>query len=223
MSMTGPAKIDFLSDVDYVCPMKRNAYSDDEIKREPQFFSADLEYVVDHGGPITKDFVFSLPVNWRSENLIIDSRVHMLMPGWYPCIPGWHLDDVPRNRADGQPDHTSPLNQTRHLTAIVGDESQTIFGIGSFSLMDVPIGAGVVYSIWHKEVELLVSRGVVVEKKLEPGQVMLFNHKTWHRGAAATKSGWRWFIRATIGSSRRFRNEMRTQTQVYLTAPFEGW
>ena len=26
-----------------------------------------------------------------------DVKVHMLMPGQYPCIPGWHVDMVPRD------------------------------------------------------------------------------------------------------------------------------
>ena len=25
-----------------------------------------------------------------------DVKVHMLMPGQYPCIPNWHFDNVPR-------------------------------------------------------------------------------------------------------------------------------
>lgn len=28
---------------------------------------------------------------------VVDARVSMLMPGQYPCIPGWHLDLVPRD------------------------------------------------------------------------------------------------------------------------------
>src|SRR3954471_6044938 len=30
-----------------------------------------------------------------------DVKVHMLMPRQYPCIPGWHVDNVPR-AADGR-------------------------------------------------------------------------------------------------------------------------
>lgn len=32
----------------------------------------------------------------------LDIKVHMLMPGQYPCIPGWHFDFVPR--VNGKPD-----------------------------------------------------------------------------------------------------------------------
>jgi len=31
-----------------------------------------------------------------------DVKVHMLMPRQYPCIPGWHVDNVPRMKAGPQ-------------------------------------------------------------------------------------------------------------------------
>lgn len=31
-----------------------------------------------------------------------DIKVHMLMPSQYPCIPGWHLDLIPRNQNNKQ-------------------------------------------------------------------------------------------------------------------------
>jgi len=30
------------------------------------------------------------------NNFVFDVKVHMLMPGQYPCIPNWHYDNVPR-------------------------------------------------------------------------------------------------------------------------------
>jgi hypothetical protein len=84
-------------------------FSIEMIKNEPMFFSADSDFVKEHGGPITRRFLASMPSDWiAARDLIWDSRSHMLMPGWYPCIPGWHLDDIPRTRPDGQPDHVNP-------------------------------------------------------------------------------------------------------------------
>lgn len=31
------------------------------------------------------------------NNYYVDAKVHMLMPGQFPCIPGWHRDGVPRD------------------------------------------------------------------------------------------------------------------------------
>lgn len=65
------------------------------IKNEKMFFNSDLVFAYENGGPITKSFIDNLPEEWKT-NSVFDSRVHMLMPGWYPAIPGWHHDDVPR-------------------------------------------------------------------------------------------------------------------------------
>lgn len=31
------------------------------------------------------------------DEYVVDVKVHLLMPGEYPCIPNWHLDFVPRD------------------------------------------------------------------------------------------------------------------------------
>lgn len=33
----------------------------------------------------------------KGERYIVDVKVHMLMPGQWPCIPNWHYDMVPRD------------------------------------------------------------------------------------------------------------------------------
>ena len=78
------------------------------IKNEPMFFNCDLAYAFKHGGEITKTFIAGLPEDWISYNPVLDSRVHMLMKNWYPCIPGYHHDDVPRSTSTGQPNYLSP-------------------------------------------------------------------------------------------------------------------
>ena len=35
------------------------------------------------------------------DDYVVDAKVHMLMPGQFPCIPNWHGDAIPRD-ADGQ-------------------------------------------------------------------------------------------------------------------------
>lgn len=30
-------------------------------------------------------------------NYVVDAKVHMLMPGQFPCIPNWHGDAIPRD------------------------------------------------------------------------------------------------------------------------------
>src|SRR5215470_8347004 len=119
-------------------------FDEQAIKAEPMLFSASWEFARTNGGPITNAFLDSV-VTQIKHPAIIDSRVHMLMPGWFPCIPGWHLDDVPRTRADGQPNHESLAYKSEHVCTVVGDASLTQFVEGDISLEDVPVFGGVVY------------------------------------------------------------------------------
>lgn len=47
--------------------------------------------------PIIEDLINSGSLELDSSQYLVDVKVHMLMPGQYPCIPGWHCDFVPRN------------------------------------------------------------------------------------------------------------------------------
>lgn len=40
-------------------------------------------------------------LQYDEEDYLVDVKVHMLMPGEYPCIPNWHQDFVPRD-CDGK-------------------------------------------------------------------------------------------------------------------------
>lgn len=46
--------------------------------------------------PILDDLLphLQLPI----QDYVVDVKVHMLMPGEYPCIPNWHRDFVPRDK-----------------------------------------------------------------------------------------------------------------------------
>lgn len=36
-------------------------------------------------------------LDMKKEEYVVDVKVHMLMPGEWPCIPNWHRDFVPRD------------------------------------------------------------------------------------------------------------------------------
>lgn len=46
--------------------------------------------------PIKGEFSFATR-GPRYEGWVVDVKVHMLMPGQWPCIPNWHYDFVPRD------------------------------------------------------------------------------------------------------------------------------
>lgn len=207
------------------------AYADEQIKNEPMLFNCDLHHAYEMGGPITRAFLELLPDDWKEGPLVVDSRVHMLMPGWHPCIPGWHHDDVPRSRSDGQPDYDSPL-RSRHIMAVVNaDLCPTEIAHGTDHFEDVPIGT-VVYKQWHREVEQKLRAGSHLTLDRVRDRVLLeFDDRTWHQGTAAVGTGWRFFVRASRYENAERRidrgnprtNETRKQVQVYMNNPHAGW
>jgi len=48
--------------------------------------------------PQLDKILLSCPIDsWNRHLYFVDVKVHMLMPGQYPCIPNWHYDFVPRD------------------------------------------------------------------------------------------------------------------------------
>src|SRR5690606_5066842 len=150
-----------------------------DIKNEPMFFNSDIQFAWERGGPITRSFIESLPESWRGARAVFDSRVHMLMPGWYPAIPGFHHDDVPRPEIPvgqhfitaGQPDYDNPRYHSEHILGLVNAGiAPTQFAVGECTMPEVPDG-NLIYRRWHAEVERLIEEGkmqsvIVPDRKL---------------------------------------------------------
>lgn len=199
----------------------QNFFSQEDIKNEPMLFSSSVDYAKEHGGPITRAFLKSFVPNYDSG--VFDSRVHMLMPGWYPAIPGFHHDDVPRSRQDGQPNYRNPEYAAYHAMGLLnGDICPTEFALGESELWEVPLGR-TVYKVWHPEIVKLRDEGKLKTYKAESGKIIWFDNHTWHQGVAATGSGFRWFGRLSFNTYRPIKNEIRRQANVYLEFPMEGW
>ena len=191
-----------------------------QIKNEPMLFSADTPYAWDHGGEITKDFI----TRYLSghDDWIIDSRVHMLMPTWYPCIPGWHHDDVPRSTPSGQPNYDTPEYLSEHIIMVMGPTAMPQFLRDPITLPKVAIDCGeIIYKNW----DLLIENHTPAIRRYDvaSGLVIHFTWQSFHRGMPATQDGWRFFIRASRKTHRKFLNQIRTQTQVYLPITNQGW
>lgn len=207
-------------------------YTTNEVKNEPMLFNNDLDGAIKNGGMITRDFLCHLPHDWWNAPLVIDSRVHMLMPGWYPCIPGWHHDDVPRLRSDGQPEYEAITPRSEHILFLVNSHlAPTEFALGSAEFEVPPIGR-VIYEDWHKEVNLAIAAKELVVQSVKNQVLTKFNDRTWHRGVAAVDNGWRFFVRASrywdadgnvIARGNERTNEVRKQVQIYMSAENAGW
>lgn len=206
--------------------------SNEDIKREPMFFNSDLDFAYKNGGEITRSFINNLPSDWK-ENVVFDSRVHMLMPNWYPAIPGWHHDDVPRPEIPvgqhfltaGQPDYDNTRYFSQHILGLVNaDICPTKFATGICTMPKVEDGE-TVYKKWHVEVEKLLKNGELQLHEAEDRTLYQFDWQTFHTGTKAIKNGWRWFGRVSRNTDRTesITNEIRVNAQVYLEFPMEGW
>lgn len=204
-------------------------YHNSEIKFAPQFYRADLDYI----WKIAQDFgnilAMELAIELDKSKLLadfkyisVDTRTHMLMPGMYPCIPGWHCDDFYRPDG-GQPDLNKVL-PAKHLGLVLDD------GSGSFTdylttpaELPAPEELNTKDPVYGKYNALIEGKPELVRKSVKSGELAVFGPLDFHRGVPATGRGWRFFMRATGSDHREPKNEMRTQTQVYLTDPFYGW
>jgi len=190
-------------------------FRQDEVRREPMVFAADFAGAIEMGGPITVAFMRFLD---PKKAWVIDSKTVMLMEGMYPCIPGWHHDDVPRNTPDGQPNYMNPDYLSSHVMAIVGEGSQTEYVDQEVTLPPVE-GGRIIYQVWDRVLDAMRPRVYTVPYR----QVLGFEWSDLHRGTKAVKNGWRFFIRASTNTRREVKNERRTQVQVYMDDASRGW
>jgi hypothetical protein len=202
---------------------KLTTYDELVIKNEPMLFNCTFGWALEHSGAPTREFLLSLPKELQNDNTIIDSRVHMLMTNWYPCIPGFHHDDVPREREDKQPEYFKPSYRSKHAMVLFnGNICPTEFAIGKSEFPDVPLGE-VYYKIWHPIVVEKMKKNELETVRVPSDTIVFFDDRSWHQGVQAVKGGWRLFIRASWDTNRKATNELRRQVQVYLEAPMEGW
>jgi hypothetical protein len=196
-------------------------FDEKTVKDEPMLFRCSVSKAYELGGPITKAFLDTVGTWGASGN--IDTRVHMLMPGWYPCIPGWHHDDVPRSRSDGQPDYVNPAYHAHHVMGLInGDICPTQFAVGGCKMPEVELG-DTVYRVWNDEVEDNIRDRNMHICNARSNRLIYFDDHSFHRGTKAIERGWRWFGRLTIGTDIKPKNEVRRQVQVYMPVPTQGW
>lgn len=118
------------------------------LQGETSMYSATPEFALKHGGPLTAEFLASVP-DWyydtaRELGLYpnIDMRVHRLdfseLPAGfdlYPAIPGWHADGEYRETYFSQPDLTR-VPVSYHVIATISTEAS---GVSNTQFLDQAI------------------------------------------------------------------------------------
>ena len=191
---------------------------DSDVKNLKQLFMCDTNFAYEHGGPFVRAFLKEIPIT--KYPLVIDTKIHMLKRGWYPGIPGWHIDFAPGWESLVEWDKVDP--EERHFAAFSSNVSCTEY-IATPVLLHTP-RVYRINGILSKQVEAIYENLGIIKPSAH--QIYEFGQMNLHRVTPATGSGWRLFVRASATKLRKPVNEIRTQaSQVYILAKDEhsGW
>jgi hypothetical protein len=182
-----------------------------------------LEDAVRYGGDLTHQALSTMKIRGDRKFIIVDTKVHMLMPGFMPAIPGWHTDGAPRSPNRGAPNlfEQEKIRSPRFHLFVTGDGCLTQFIKGPIEL-DVPeILTTELYALLTKQI------GDRFERITIPScRTVEFDWWDLHTGVPATKHEWRFLMRVyesdLVAPLKDLRDVIRNQQQVYVPMEF-GW
>lgn len=194
-----------------------------------------LEDAARYGGPITKQALGAMNLRGDRKYVVVDTKVHLLMPGWIPAIPGWHTDGVPRGEemnpaGKGDPNLRAQIDGSvtapRYHILVTGEHCPTRFAKGPIDLdFDENIGKDL-YKEMTKQIRGRVQNGEIETMVTPPSTVVEWDWWNVHTAQQSEGRGWRYLIRVTETDHIRPRTDpndfIRTQNQVYAPMEF-GW
>jgi len=134
------------------------------------------------------------------DDYAVDVKIHMLMPGQYPCIPNWHCDFIPRDE-----------ELQRNACAVTGEKMYTWISGGPLTE----------YRSRHDDDSDTFTYFKTAEKWHS------FTQSDAHRGTMSKEHTWRCFIRVIpkkfIHPTTTNVGQLRRHTQVYLDAEKFRW
>ncbi|MEZ4433736.1 MAG: hypothetical protein R3F65_15115 [bacterium] len=201
------------------------AFTPAQIAREPIPDLCHPSWVAEHGGPIARAFVATLPDSWfdPANDAVIVGRINELDPGWWPCIAGWHYDGTSRinKRPDGNPDLKNPGVRIENILCSVGETGLTGFLAGRVAVPDIPHGMarGIVKPWQQRFILEAIARGELTELHARPGEVIALEHGDHHDCRPSHQPGWRYFIKAMRGRGDPRVNAFAERGQ--LSWPYE--
>lgn len=205
----------------------------DVLKSTPALWNASLEDALRYGGELTKAAIGAMDLHFDRKYIVVDTKVHMLMPGMCPAIPNWHSDGVPRGselrpeaKADPNIFAQEKMSTTRFHLLVTGEGCLTEF-IRQPVELDVPEEPDTkLYGMVNEQVREKVASGELEVFTAPTCTPIEFDWFDIHRGIEATKHEWRYLIRVTetdhMPPQTDLRQIIRTQQQVYVPTNF-GW
>ncbi|WJZ27977.1 hypothetical protein NCTGTJJY_CDS0098 [Serratia phage 92A1] len=215
----------------------RNA-SNNEISQALGLWNAPLETALAVGGDITRRAIGAMNLRYDRKNIVVDVKTHMLMPGMFPGIPGWHTDGVPR-RNDGSPAAGGLPNMgiqniidiqgngPRYHLMVLGADCMTKFVKQRNICLDIPDSPSAdLYKVVSEQMSTAES-STLNTYEIEPGQVYEWDWWELHTAQASKEHGWRYLIRVTetdfLEPETDLTKVIRRQQQVYVPTTEFGW
>lgn len=207
----------------------------DLVKNTLSLWNASLDDALKYGGDLTRAALGAMNIRHDRKYVVVDTKIHMLMPGFCPAIPGWHTDGVPRGpernpAGKGKPDifaqEDGSIRPHRFHLMVTGTGCLTDF-------MEKSLVVGVpddpdesLYKVVSEKVQELRQKKDLGIFTINPCQVYEWDWWNLHSAVKATKHEWRFLIRVCetdyYAPQTDLRSIIRTQQNVYVPELF-GW
>lgn len=211
-----------------------HGFTQDDIKDAPGLWNAPLDIAMQFGGRITQAALASMNLKFDYEHIIVDVKTHLLQPGMFPAIPGWHTDGVPRGKdmspAKGLPDISRQKvgRSPRYHLMVLGADCPTVFMKDRNVSLKVPVKPTAdLYKNISEQCALLRSEDKIETFEIIPGIIYEWDWWELHTAQASRSAGWRYLIRVTetdyLEPQKDLNQIFRKQQQVFLTSDKFGW
>lgn len=202
------------------------------VEATPNLRRASLPNALLFGGPLIRQCLEDSPLVGDKPHVFVDTKVSMLMPGWWPAIPGWHTDGVPRVNEHGWSDDKGkpslPIQCDQHIdglapryhTVHIGNHCPTEFIDG---LIHLPIDHDSDEQMYSEMTRKINGCTTLRKLQAEEGRWASWDWWNIHQATQATERGWRLLIRITESNQPPAEHGfIRPQNQVYVPKEF-GW
>lgn len=202
-----------------------------ELKTTFGLWNASWDDAIRYGGEVTREALRCMNIRHDRKNIIVDTKIHMLMKGMSPAIPGVHQDGSPRDEnkhpnGKGPPDILAQEGDTRfnrYHILVSGTGCLTKFVKRPLSISIPAEPSYEVYSHISKYVNDLAKKEDLF-MEIPSCTAVEFDWYDLHTGVLATKNEWRFLIRVAESDyyepQKDLREVIRLQSQVYSPMDF---
>lgn len=202
--------------------------SEELVKNTASLWNASLDDALKYGGELTRAAIGALDLKFDRKYIIVDTKVHMLMPNFYPAIPNWHTDGVPRGSELKPEVKATPniyaqesMSDTRFHLLVTGTSCLTQFVESLNVEIEVPSEPT---NDLYKVIGQAVEEQELAHITIPSCTAVEFDWWSIHRGVRAQKHEWRFLIRVAetdhMEPQMDLRKIIRTQQQVYVPEQF---